>query len=211
MAFMRKTSEERRQEIAAATLHIVGEFGVEGATMARIADAVGISGPALYKHYSGRTEILEGAMDLLLQRVVAWLDSSTNPNALERLRELGDTHAATMTTDREGVVAPLFEFAAAGHRSNLTSQMAERTRATLAKLTAIIEEGRDQGTIRADVDVRLVAWSFLGLTWVENLAGAEGMAEEFVGTGVSARMLDKILTDIAAPGDDSGRAHSQDC
>jgi AcrR family transcriptional regulator len=193
---MRKTRAERRAEIADAALRIVGEYGVEGATMARIADAVGISGPALYKHYSGRAEILEAAMDLLLVRVVSWLDSSKNPNALERLRELGMRHASTIATDYEGVVAPLFEFAAAGPRSHLSGQLARRQRAALQRFVAIIEEGQRQGTIRRGIDVPVVAWSLMGLTWIENLAVLEGM-EEFVTEGVSARTLDRILNDIA--------------
>lgn len=195
---MRKNREERRAEIAAAALKIVGEYGVQGATMARIADEVGISGPALYKHYAGREEILEAAMDLLLERVVSWLDSSKNPDALKRLRELGAGHASTMAADYEGVVAPLFEFAAAGPRSQLSGQLAQRQRQALRRFTGIIEEGQGQGTIRRDIDVEVTAWSLMGLTWIENLAALEGM-DEFVKGGVSSRMLDKILADIAAP------------
>jgi TetR/AcrR family transcriptional regulator, fatty acid metabolism regulator protein len=201
---MRKTREERRAEIAAAALNIVGEYGVQGATMARIADSVGISGPALYKHFSGRDEILEAAMDLLLLRVVSWLDSSANPNALERLRELGSRHALTLAADYEGVVAPLFEFAAAGPRSQLSGQLARRQRAALQRFVGIIEEGQTQGTIRRDIDVQVTAWSLMGLTWIENLAALEGM-EEFVTDGVSSRMLDRILAEIAAPGDGPAR------
>jgi AcrR family transcriptional regulator len=195
---MRKTREERRAEIAAAALKIVGEYGVQGATMARIADAVGISGPALYKHYAGRDEILEAAMDLLLVRVVSWLDSSENPDALQRLRELGAGHATTMAADYEGVVAPLFEFAAAGPRSQLSGQLAQRQRTALRRFVGIIEEGQGQGTIRRDIDVDVTAWSLMGLTWIENLAALEGM-DEFVKDGISSRMLDKILADIAEP------------
>jgi AcrR family transcriptional regulator len=194
---MRKTREERRTEIAAAALGIVGEYGVQGATMARIADVVGISGPALYKHFSGRAEILEAAMDLLLVRVVSWLDSSKNPNALERLRELGHGHANTIAADYEGIVAPLFEFAAAGPRSHLSGQLARRQRAALGRFVAIVEEGQAQGTIRPDIDVQVTAWSLMGLTWIENLAALEGM-EEFVTDGVSSRMLERILSEIAA-------------
>ena len=201
---MRKTREERRAEIAAAALKIVGEYGVQRATMARIADAVGISGPALYKHFTGRTEILEAAMDMLLVRVVSWLDSSRNPNALERLRELGTRHALTIAADYEGVVAPLFEFAAAGPRSQLTGQLAQRQRAALQRFVAIIEEGQAQGTIRRDIDVQVMAWSLMGLTWIENLATLEGM-EEFVADGVSKRMLDRILAEIAAPDEGPAR------
>jgi AcrR family transcriptional regulator len=196
---MRKNREERRAEIAAAALKIVGEHGVQGTTMSRIADEVGVSGPALYKHFSGRTEILEAAMDLLLFRVVYWLDSSTNPDALERLRELGTRHASTIAADYEGVVAPLFEFAAAGPRSQLSGQLAQRQRAALHRFVDIIEEGQGQGTIRRDLDVQVAAWSLMGLTWIENLATLEGM-DEFVADGVHTRMLDKILADIAVPG-----------
>jgi AcrR family transcriptional regulator len=196
---MRKTRETRRQEIAAAALRIVGEYGVQGATMGRIAGAVGISAPALYKHFSGRSEILEAAMDLLLARVVAWLDSSRNPDALERLRELGTRHSSTIATDYEGVVAPLFEFAAAGPRSRLSGQLAQRQRAALQRFVDIVEEGQAQGTIRPDIDVRMVAWSLMGLTWIENLATLEGM-DEFVSEGMAAKMLERILADISAPG-----------
>jgi AcrR family transcriptional regulator len=193
---MRKSTEERRAEVAAAALRIVGEQGVQGATMARIAEAVGISGPALYKHYSSRDKILEAAMDLLLQRVIAWVDSATDPNALERLRELGTRHASNIAMNYEGVVAPLFEFAASGPRSHLSSQLALRQRAVLHRFVDIILEGQAQGSIRGDIDVQAAAWILLGLTWIENLSMLEGM-DEFVTEGTSARILDGILREIA--------------
>ncbi len=199
MERMRKTREERRLEIADAALRIVGEHGVQGATMARVASAVGISGPALYKHFSNRSEMLEAAMDLLLQRVVSWLDSSTNPNAIERLRELGTRHSSTLAADYEGVIAPLFEFTASGPRSHLSEQMAHRQRAALQRFVDIVTEGQEQGTIRQDADARVIAWSLMGLTWIENVALLEGM-DEFITDGTSAKMLDWILREISVPG-----------
>lgn len=196
MFHMRKSTEQRRAEIAAAALKIIGEQGVQGATMARIAETVGISGPALYKHYGGRSEILEAAMDLLLQRVIAWVDSATCPNALDRLRELGTRHAATMASDYEGVVAPLFEFAASGPRSHLSAQLALRQRAVLQKFIEIVREGQRQGDIRKDIDIDAVSWRLMGLTWIENVAMLEGM-DEFVTGGTSARILEGILREIA--------------
>jgi len=196
MAPMRKSREKRRAEIAAAALKVVGEHVVQGATMSRIAEAVGISGPALYKHFSGRAEILEAAMDLLQQRVRSWLDSSDHPDAVERLRELGAVHASTVAANYEGVVAPLFEFVAASPRSELKEQMGRRQRETLQKFIDILEEGQRQGTIRGDIDTLVVAWSLLGVTWMENVAMLEGV-DEFVSDGISARMLDGILRGIS--------------
>lgn len=196
MAPMRKSREERRAEIAAAALKIVGEYGVQGATMGRIAEALGISGPALYKHFSGRAEILEAALDLLQQRVTSWLESSDHPDAVERLRELGVGHASTVAANYEGVVAPLFEFVAASPRSELKEQMGRRQRETLQKFVDILEEGQRQGTIRADIDTLVVAWALLGVTWMENVAMLEGV-DEFISEGISIRMIDGILKDIS--------------
>jgi AcrR family transcriptional regulator len=196
MASMRKSREERRAEIAAATLRIVGEYGVQGATMSRIAEAVGISGPALYKHFAGRSEILEAALDLLQQRVTSWLDSSDHPDAVERLRELGAGHASAVAENYEGVVAPLFQFVAASPRSELKEQMGRRQRETLQRFIDILQDGQRQGTIRKDVDLLVVAWSLLGVTWMENVAMLEGV-DEFINDGISARMLDGILEGIS--------------
>jgi AcrR family transcriptional regulator len=85
----RWSGKERRAQVAAVTLEIIAREGVHAASLGRIAEAAGITAPSLYNHFSGRTEILEAASDLLRERVVAWIDSSTNPNMLERLREIG--------------------------------------------------------------------------------------------------------------------------
>ena len=85
----RWAKKERRAQVAAITLDVIAREGVHGASLARIAEAAGITAPSLYNHSSGRTEILEAASDSLLERVLTWIDSSTNPNMLERLREIG--------------------------------------------------------------------------------------------------------------------------
>ncbi len=85
----RWTGAERREQVATVALRVISQYGVQGATLRRIAEAAGISSPALYNHFSGRQEILECALDILLERTLAWVDSSSNPNMLERLRELG--------------------------------------------------------------------------------------------------------------------------
>jgi AcrR family transcriptional regulator len=197
MGPVRKSREERRVEIAEAALKVVGEYGVQGATMARIADEVGISGPALYKHFDNRAEILGAALDQLQQRVTSWLDSASHPNALERLKQLDASHITTVARDYEGVVAPLFEFVAASPRSDLKEQMGRRQRETLQKFVAIIEEGQRQGSIRTDIDTEVVAWNLMGLTWMENVAMLEGV-DEFITDGISGRILEGILKGISA-------------
>lgn len=180
--------------------------------MSRIAEAIGISAPALYKHFGGRTDILEAAMDLLQTRVTSWLDSSASPDAIDRLRQLGARHISTIAADYEGVVAPLFEFVAASPRSDLKEQMGRRQRETLQRFINILEDGQRQGSVRNDIDTLVVAWSLMGLTWMENVAMLEGV-DEFITDGISVRMLEGILKDISTertPAEKTGAQSDED-
>ena len=193
----RWTKDERRAQVAAVTLEIVAHEGVRAATLGRIAEAAGIAAPSLYNHFSGRKEILEAASDLLLERVLAWLDSSTNPNMLDRLRELaGSIHETRIGPDHEWVVTPLFELAAAARTEGLTGRMRRNQLLVLQRFIDIVEEGKRQGTIREDADPRVVGWSLMGLDWAKDLALLEGL-DEFITEGTADRILENVLERIA--------------
>ena len=194
----RWTQKERRAQVAAVTLEIIAHEGVRAATLVRIAEAAGIATPSLYNHFSGRKEILEAAADLLLERVLAWLDSSSNPNMLERLRELGGSvHESRIVPDHEWVIMPLFELAVAARAEGLTELMGKNQLIVLQRFIEIVEEGQRQGSIREDADPRAVGWSLMGLGWTKDFALLEGL-DEFIDDGTADRILDGILGGIAA-------------
>ena len=125
----RWTGAERRNQLAAVTLQVIAEYGVRGATVRRIAEAAGVSSPALYNHFSGRTELLEAACDILLDRVLEWVDSSTNHNMLERLREIaGRLHDSKITGDEGWLIVPLFELSASARAEGLTDAASRRAK-----------------------------------------------------------------------------------
>ncbi len=198
----RWTKAERRAQVAAVTLDIIAHEGVRAATLSRIAQAAGIATPSLYNHFSQRKEILEAAVDLLLERVLAWIDSSSNPDVLERLRELGGAgHEARIAPDHELVIVPLFELATAARAEGLTERMGAHQMVVLQRFMDIVEEGKRQGTIREDVDARVVGWSIMGLGWTKDFARLEGL-DSFITEGTADKILENILTLIAvSPGD----------
>ena len=194
----RWTKAERRAQVAAVTLDIIAREGVRGVTLGRIAEAAGIAAPSLYNHFAGRREILEAAADLLLERVLAWIDSSSHPNMLERLREIGGSmHEARISPDREWVITPLFELAVAARAEGLTEQMGRNQSRVLQRFIDIVEEGKEQGTIREDTDPRVVGWSLMGLGWTKDFALLQGL-DEFIAEGTADRILDDVLDRIAA-------------
>jgi AcrR family transcriptional regulator len=193
----RWTKKERRAQVATVALEIVAREGVQAATLGRIAKAAGVSTPSLYNHFSGRAEILETAMDLIRDRVFEWLDSSSNPNMLERLRDLaGRAHETRITADQDWVLTPLFELVAAARGEGLTEQMGRRQLEVLQKFVAIVEEGKKQGTIRPDADAEMVGWSLMGLSWTKDFAALQGL-DHFITKGTADKILDAILRGIA--------------
>jgi AcrR family transcriptional regulator len=188
---------ERRNQLAAITLQVIAEHGVRGATVRRIAEAAGVSSPALYNHFSGRTELLEAACDILLERVLNWVDSSTNPNMLERLREIaGELHDSKITGDEGWLIVPLFELSAAARAEGLTERMSKNQLTVLQRFVDIVEEGKRQGTIRPDADSEAIGWNLMGLRWTKDFALLEGLGQ-FITRGTAGRILDGIIGSIA--------------
>ena len=59
----RLDSPLRREQIADAALDIVVRYGIGAVTVRRVAEAVGISAAALYRHYKNKAEILKAVME----------------------------------------------------------------------------------------------------------------------------------------------------
>jgi len=190
------TAAERKQQIVEVTMDLVAKNGVQSTTTSRIAAAAGISEATLYRHFASRRDMLLAAMDLVYERVFKVIHSAGNGNALERLRGIGRYHAGIIADDTEGFVYPLFEFVAAPPGSGLREPLAERQRAAIGSISAILEEGKDQGLVRRDVDSAQLAWELVAVYWAQDVSYLMGL-EEYVNVTRGEQMLERILASIA--------------
>jgi AcrR family transcriptional regulator len=195
---VRRSSEERRKEIAAVTLMLVAKQGLQGTTVSRIAEQVGMEPPSLYAHFANRHEMLLAAMELLFERVQQSLKVSSNPNMLVRLQEMSKAHASFMNGEFEGFVIPIFEFITAPRDSGLSDVTGQNQIRTLSTIANMVEEGKRQGTIRADIDSQLAAWELIVCYWAEDVAQLMGI-DEYLGDKYSHRIIDLMIRDMAAP------------
>ncbi|MCL5734096.1 MAG: TetR/AcrR family transcriptional regulator [Actinobacteria bacterium] len=187
--------EERKRQIVEATLRLISRDGVKGATLNRIAAEVDLTPPALYGHYGSRRDILLDAMRAEFEMILDLHHSSTNPNALERLREISLNH--TKMTEEEGFARAFVEFIAASPDEGLREAFGATQLMLVEDLADIIRDGQQQGTIREDVDAAQIAWMLACRAWTEDIASLMGIAEHW-NRGRSRVMLDHILDFIAA-------------
>lgn len=79
--------EGRRGEILDAALGVFAEKGYEAGTMREIATAVGVSEPALYRHYAGKEALFEELVALAGDRIVGMAREMVASVRPENLRE----------------------------------------------------------------------------------------------------------------------------
>ncbi len=196
---VRRSGPERQAQIAATTLHLMARHGLQGTTVSRIAEEVGMEAPSLYAHFPSRQDMLLAAVDVLFERVAKHLSLGRDAkNALERLRAIGEHHATFITGEFDGFVIPIFEFMTAPRDSGLSEAVGQRQREGLDTLAAIVEEGKGQGVIRQDIDSRMAAYELMLIFWAEDVTQLMGI-DEFVSEGISKRILDMFLSEMAAP------------
>jgi AcrR family transcriptional regulator len=194
----RMPSAARQAQITQVTLRLVAEHGLAGASMSRIAEAVGVSNAALYRHFASREDILIAAHDVLVERVFSWLRSSKAPRVIDRLRDMGRSHAQIFAKDIEGFNAPMFQFISWLPKDRVREHVVKRRVEMLRCYADLIEEGKAQGCIRTDIETDLIVAEFFAWIWWEDLSYLEGLDTEMTLKG-SANMFDRLLARISAP------------
>jgi AcrR family transcriptional regulator len=188
------TEQEKTQRIVDAVLLLISKYGVQGTTTARIASAVGVSEPTIYRTFRNRKEMLVAASDKVWQQRLDEIESFQATDAMDHLRKICEYH--TVGIQRTRVVRFLTEFAVAPPADGLREHLREQFLREAQRFADIVEEGKAQGCIRADVDSRETAWRIMEVHWLEAMARLHGL-EDVVLRGFSTRRFHSILSEIA--------------
>jgi AcrR family transcriptional regulator len=189
------TVEEKQRRIIDAVLSLIAKYGVPGTTTARIAAAVGVSEPTIYRTFSSRKEMLLAAADRVWQQRRDELEAFESVDAMDRLRKISESH--TQGIQKTRVVRYITELAVTDPADGLREHLREQQLSEAQHFADIVDEGKAQGCIRADVDSWETAWRIMSVHWLEALARLHGL-EDVVMTGFSTRVFESILDEIAA-------------
>lgn len=202
----RKPSAERRREIADAALRILGERGAVALTASALADAVGLTSGALFRHFDSLDDVLETAVE----RAVAAIDGTFPPAELpplERLTGLARARVRLLSTE-PGLACLLrseqaFLVLPEPARARLTELVARSRRFMLEAL----RDGARAGTIRRDLAPELLLFPISGT--IHALVGFPGAHGSVARAGAHAhepaiRALAQLLSPPARKGARAG-------
>ena len=160
----RMTTTIRREQIAEAALALVAEQGVAGLTARNVARAVGVTAPALYRHFpGGKADILASVLDLLDAVKSEGLRRAVNDPgpALAKLRRCFDLHISVIERYR-ALPNLVLSDAIWIDEPQLKSRLLESHQLQQAQVSAIIREGQESGEIRQDIEADQIFVQFLG-------------------------------------------------
>lgn len=160
-----KTETEARQEqIIEAALELIGAEGVYALSIVGIAERVGIVPSALYRHFKSKDDVLDGVLKLLRKRLLSNVKNvrKQTPDALQRLRLLLKKQARMLSENRAIPHVVFSDGIYTGHPDR-KAKVAEIITSYLKQIQKIIEEGKQNGTIRQDVVPSTASVMFLGM------------------------------------------------
>lgn len=205
----RKSTAVRQQEIVDAAVRLIGEHGLRGTTVSRIAATVGIARGALYRHFPNREAVLEAALATIADRSSAWIRQAAGPDVLAGLRTIGEAHSAWALSEFNTFVRPFFQLIASNRPGPLTTWMIQRTQSEFQYLVELVEKGKRQGIIDPDAESGDVAWTILLHAWGEDIARLVGV-DEFITKGASNRILRRALDSYEADPFEHRQEHTRE-
>ena len=196
---------DRKRQIIKSTVDIMSESGVAGATTARIAADVGVSEPALYRHFKNKQVMLLAALDDISARLIVHTVSAAEgaDDVVMQLRLMSAAfYDFVMYNPEETRV--LFEVVSAVRGADMRTAVRERFAQLLAVIEAVLVDGVDRGALREDLDVSLAAWEILSLGVTLYFASTLGL-EDVLTKEKALSAVERLLESIETPKERSGK------
>lgn len=190
------SSEGRRpydiDSLTDVALGVFAERGYDGASMDDVARAAGITKASIYHHVSSKEALLERGLTRAVDALHAILDEASGEegDAATRLRAI--VRRVSETTLRLLPELTVL-FRARGSSKSERRALDERRRFDRA-VTALVVEAQRDGTVRKDLDARLVVRLVFGMSnsVVEWYRGGAALSPGAVAAAVEAIVFDGI-------------------
>lgn len=145
----RRSQDERQREIVEAALHIISQRGITALTVASLAKEIGLTGGALYRHFSSTSAILEAVAATIVERLDATLpDAEIDP--LEWLERFVESRSRAVSGRLMRII--LSEQVTKAMPPQATRLIQGAVKSTFAAIERALAAGQRQGVIRDDVE-----------------------------------------------------------
>jgi AcrR family transcriptional regulator len=153
----------RQTDIVNATIQLISEAGIQRLTMKRIAQQVGVTEPALYRHFDSKMDILLSLLESFKQRRRAIMGGAADHEgpAIDRIFHIFSTFIAHFSA-HPTVAALIFSEEIFQDDKRLSAQVFEMMQLNGTIMTALVTEGQAQGDIRSELPAQHITNILMG-------------------------------------------------
>ena len=145
---------ERQSEIIHKAIQLIAEKGIQGLTMKNISKEIGISEPAIYRHYENKIDILVSIMDYFSNttRQIFIREMQSSENALSKIKRIFENHFSAFS-ETPALAAVIFSEEIFRNEPLLTQKIKQIMEHNSQAISQILREGQQSGEIKDDLTV----------------------------------------------------------
>ena len=159
----RQSTSLRRKQIIDALRKLIIEYGSENVTVRRIAEEIGVSQGAIYRHFKSKRQILDFLVDYIEENLIGDVEKSdSHTRTLEVLENILKSHISAIE-QRKGVSFLIVaEIVSLGDKK-LNKKIYEVLNNYIGHIKDVLLRGVKSGEISPDIDPAMAATAFLGI------------------------------------------------
>ncbi|HEX8056860.1 MAG TPA: TetR/AcrR family transcriptional regulator [Novosphingobium sp.] len=147
-------------EALAAALRVFWQRGYEGASMAELTEAMGITKPSLYACFGNKESLFRSALDLYEREKLCYtssaLEADTAREVVERLLR-GGLAMQCGDSDPQGCLSVISTVACGAEAESIRTEVIARRKSSEAALARRFERARDEGDLPEHADPEALA------------------------------------------------------
>ena len=153
----------RQQEIIEAALELINEKGIQGLTIKNLSHKIGISEPAIYRHFENKIQILSAVMDSFQTRSMQLFSKHQNGEFLakDEIKGIFSGHFKILA-EKPALSSVIFSEEIFRNEPELVDKINQIITRNQEKLKNIIEQGQKAGQLKQDIEPEYLAIIVLG-------------------------------------------------
>lgn len=161
---LNKQAKTRKEQIALTAIDIISEGGTQNLSMLKIAERIGVTDAALYKHFKSKNEMLLFMIGMIEEMLIGKMreNSENLEDPLKKLKAILSFQFRFIEQNK-GIPRILFSEALQFGDNKLTSKTAGILTKYINLIKEILAEAKKAGQIKSATNIDTLAYIFMGM------------------------------------------------
>ena len=154
---------DRQNEIIEVALNLISEKGIQGLTIKNLSKKIGISEPAIYRHFDSKIEILISILNNFKEMAIMLSEmmKTYEATALEKI-SIMFTKMLELFSESPSMISVIFSEEIFKNEEILKTKIAEILNLHTQTIENIISKGQSENNVRIDIDNKSLALISMG-------------------------------------------------